>query len=162
MKVDLYARVSTGHQDVEQQINALRKWARINGHSITNDIIDKESGTIPLQQRKQFKNLLENPRGDALVVLDLNRLSRYWPDEPYLEQYFQIRGAKYKLVSLHDSIDLDNANGRLMFRIKFAVNCQMPEDMREKQKIGIETAKKHGKYKGRKKGALGKNKKNKI
>jgi len=32
----------------------------------------------------------------------------------------------------------------------------MPEDMKEKQKIGIDRAKKEGKYKGRKKGAINK------
>ena len=39
-----------------------------------------------------------------------------------------------------------------MFRIKMAVNCHMPEDMLEKQAIGIARAKKEGKYKGGKVG----------
>ena len=39
-----------------------------------------------------------------------------------------------------------------MFRIKMAIGCYMPEDMREKQKIGIARAKAEGKYKGGKKG----------
>ena len=159
MKVDLYARVSTGHQDVEQQIKALRRWAVLNSHRITSDVLDIESGTKPLMQRTQFKNLLDNPKGDALVVLDLNRLSRNWADEHHLETHFN---ESYQLISLHDSIDLTNANGRLMFRIKFAVNCQMPEDMKEKQNIGIDRAKKQGKYKGRKKGALGKINQSKV
>ena len=40
----------------------------------------------------------------------------------------------------------------MMFRIKMAVGCYMPEDMREKQIIGIERAKLEGKYKGGSKG----------
>lgn len=158
MRVDLYARVSTGHQDVLMQIKALRRWAVNNGHKITSDIMDQESGTKPLLERKQFKALLDSPKGDALVVFNLDRLSRHWADEPRLEKYFMDRVGKYQLISTHDSIDLDSANGRLMFRIKFAVNCQMPEDMKEKQKPGIARAKKEGKFKGRPKGAMGKNK----
>lgn len=154
MKVDLYARVSTEDQNVEQQIKTLRRWAKEQGHTICSDVIDKESGTIALQERKQFKELLENPKGEALVVLDLNRLSRNWYDQNFLEKYFIDNN--YKLLSLYDQIDLETPNGRLMFRIKFAINCQMPEDMKEKQAIGIARAKAEGKFKGRKKGALGK------
>lgn len=154
MKVDLYARVSTEDQNVEQQIKILRKWAKAQGYIITSDVIDKESGTIPLQQRKQFKALLDNPKGEALVILDLNRLSRNWYDQNFLEKYFL--DTNYKLISLYDQIDLDTPNGRLMFRIKFAVNCQYTEDMKSKQAIGIARAKAEGKYKGRKKGAVGK------
>lgn len=152
MKVDLYARVSTGHQDVEQQMKALRKWAVSNGHKITNDVTDKESGTKPLTDRKQFKELLDNPRGDALVVFNLDRLSRHWHDEPFIEDYFIDKKGVYELLSLNDSVDLFTANGRMMFRIKFAVNCQMPEDMKIKQKPGIARAKAEGKFKGGKKG----------
>ncbi len=39
-----------------------------------------------------------------------------------------------------------------MFRIKMAVQCYMPEDMFEKQKVGIERAKAEGKFKGGKRG----------
>ena len=45
-------------------------------------------------------------------------------------------------------MDLSNAAGRLMFRMKMAVGCYMSENMREKQVVGIERAKKEGKYKG--------------
>jgi putative DNA-invertase from lambdoid prophage Rac len=154
MKVDLYARVSTEDQNVEQQIILLRKWAKKEGHTITSDIIDKESGTIPLQERKQFKSLLYNPKGEALVILDLNRLSRNWYDQNFLEKHFLDND--YKLICLYDQIDLDTPNGRLMFRIKFAINCQYVEDMKSKQAIGIARAKAQGKYKGRPKGAKGK------
>jgi hypothetical protein len=41
-------------------------------------------------------------------------------------------------------MDLSTASGRLMFRMKMAVSCYMPEDMREV--AGIERAKKEGKY----------------
>ena len=43
-----------------------------------------------------------------------------------------------------------------MFRVRMAVCCLMPEDMKEKQKIGIERARAEGKYLGRKRGSKNK------
>lgn len=160
MKVRLYARVSTTHQDVDQQMIYLRQWARRNEHMIIDEILDTESGTIPLLQRVQFKYALDNPKGDAMVVVNLDRLSRNWYDENELEKYFA--EGEYKLISVKDEVNLSNANGRLMFRIKFAINCNMVEDMKEKQNIGIARAKKEGKFKGRPKGAMGKSKAEKL
>lgn len=156
MNVTLYARVSTVDQNVNQQMQELRKWAIRNEHRIVKEVWDEESGTIPLLDRKKFIDVLDNPKGEALIVFNLDRLSRYWADEPVLETYFIKSWDKYKLISLHDEINLDHANGRLMFRIKFAVNCQYVEDMKEKQGVGIQRAKEEGKYTGRKKGAKGK------
>ena len=156
MRVDLYARVSTEDQDVEQQIKHLRKWAVSQGHQISNETYDKQSGKVPLEERTQFINLLNNPKGDALVVLNLDRLTRNWDSVTFIEEHFRNSWDKYKLISTTDQIDLSNANGRLMFRIQLAINCNMPELMLEKQKIGIARAKEEGKYKGRQKGAKGK------
>jgi DNA invertase Pin-like site-specific DNA recombinase len=57
---------------------------------------------------------------------------------------------------MSDEINLSNASGRAMFRMKMIMNCYMPEDMREKQVIGIDRAKREGKFKGRKKGSVNK------
>ena len=86
---------------------------------------------------------------DAVLVYNLDRLTRNWDDVTMIERFFRENWGSDKLISCSDSIDLSNASGRLMFRIKMATNCYMPEDMREKQRIGIERAKKQGKFKGR-------------
>lgn len=154
MRVDLYARVSTEDQDVEQQILELRKWARSKDYLIASETYDKQSGKIPLEQREKFLNILNNPRGEALIVFNLDRLTRNWDSVTFLEHHFRKNWNNYKLISTKDEINLNSANGRLMFRIKLAINCHMPEDMIEKQAIGIARAKKEGKYKGRSKGAF--------
>jgi DNA invertase Pin-like site-specific DNA recombinase len=156
MRVDLYARVSTEDQDVNQQIIHLRKWAVDKGYRIASETFDTQSGKIELEQREQFMNLLKNPKGEALVVFNLDRLTRNWDSVVYLERHFRESWNKYKLISTKDEINLETASGRLMFRIKLAINCHMPEDMLEKQRIGIERAKAQGKYKGRLKGAKSK------
>lgn len=155
MKVTLYSRVSTGHQDVDQQMKALRQWAKRNEHIIVHEVWDKESGAKPLLDRENFKELLDNPKGDAIVIFNLDRLSRNWYDEPELEKYF-IRKDTPDLISIHDEINLNNASGRAMFRMKMVMNCFMPEDMKEKQKLGIDRAKAEGKFKGRKPGTKNK------
>lgn len=156
MKLDLYARVSTQDQNVDQQMRELRHWCVRNGHRIVNEIFDKQSAKIELEQRTKFMELLKNPKGDGLLIFNLDRLTRNWDSVTFIEKHFRESWNNYKLISTKDEINLENANGRLMFRIKLAVNCHMPEDMLEKQAVGIARAKAEGKFKGRKKGALGK------
>jgi DNA invertase Pin-like site-specific DNA recombinase len=157
MRLDLYGRVSTEkEQNVQQQIQHLRNWAIKNGHQIASETFDEQSGRVEVEQREKFMNLINNPKGDALLIVNLDRLTRNWNSVTFIEKHFRDNWDKYKLISTSDEINLKNANGRFMFRVKMAMNCYMPEDMLEKQVIGIERAKKEGKYLGRKKGAKGK------
>lgn len=156
MKVDLYARVSTEDQDVDQQMIHLRQWAIKQGYRIASETFDKQSGKVTLEEREQFIKLLNNPKGEALVVFNLDRLTRNWDSVTFIEKHFRENWDNYKLISTKDEINLDTANGRLMFRLKIAINCHMPEDMLEKQAVGIARAKAEGKFKGRQKGAKGK------
>lgn len=153
MKVALYCRVSTEEQNVKQQLDYLTKYALAKGFEVVKRIGDTESGSLPLHERKAFKKLLEQYTDyDALVVYNLDRLTRNWDDVTLIEKHFREHWSICKLISASDSIDLSIASGRLMFRIKMAIQCYMPEDMREKQRIGIERAKLEGKYKGGKPG----------
>jgi DNA invertase Pin-like site-specific DNA recombinase len=155
MRVAIYARVSTEDQNVEQQIDYLKEWCRNKNYNIIKCIADEESGRLPLIERKQFLKLLnESKKGnyEAIVIYNLDRLTRNWDDVTLIEKHFRDNWDICKLISIADKIDLSNASGRMMFRIKMAVGCYMPEDMREKQKIGIERAKAEGKFKGGTKG----------
>jgi DNA invertase Pin-like site-specific DNA recombinase len=156
MKLDLYARVSTEEQDVQQQMDYLRSWCRLQHHQIVNEVYDEESGTIPIEKREKFLGLLNKPKGEALLVYNLDRLTRNWDSVVFIEKFFRENWIKYKLISMSDEINLSNASGRAMFRMKMIMNCYMPEDMREKQVIGIDRAKREGKFKGRKKGSVNK------
>ena len=150
MKVAIYCRVSTKEQNVKQQVKKCKEYAKRNGWEILKVIKDEESGRKELLERKEFKKLLDTlDRYDAVLVYNIDRLTRNWGDQAKLEEYFK-EGCQ--LLSMSEPIDLQTASGRLMFRMKMAVSCYMPEDMREKQRIGIERAKKEGKYKGGVKG----------
>jgi DNA invertase Pin-like site-specific DNA recombinase len=125
----------------------LEDWAKKNNHEIRKKVLDEESGTIPLTERRKFRKLLEEKKAEGMAVSNLDRLTRNWDDVTFIEKQFRDNWDRYKLISTSDEVNLFNASGRAMFRIKMAINCMMPEDMREKQKIGIERAKKEGKYK---------------
>jgi len=158
-KICLYARVSTEDQNVEQQIKYLKEWANKNNFTVVKTVKDIESGLIPLVQRKRFSRLLEFAMNNGLdvCIYNLDRLTRNWEDVVFIEKHFRDHWEYSKLISTGDEINLSNANGRFMFRVRMAVCCLMPEDMREKQIIGIERARLEGKYKGRKPGSKNKN-----
>lgn len=152
MRIAIYARVSTDKQDVDQQALYCQEWAKKNGHQIVWTVKDKQSGRASLSERPKFLKFIDKSYNfdyEAILVYNLDRLTRNWDDVTMIERFFRENWLTDKLISCSDSIDLSNASGRLMFRIKMATNCFMPEDMREKQKIGIARAKKQGKFKGR-------------
>jgi DNA invertase Pin-like site-specific DNA recombinase len=155
MKILIYARVSTTDQDVDQQAEYCKKWAINNNHQIIWTIKDKESGRKELMERKQFSKIIQNTYNfeyDAVLVYHMDRLTRNWNDVTVIEKYFKENWDNKKLLTATYPIDLGTAQGRFMFRLMMAQQCYMPEDMLEKQRIGIERAKKQGKYKGGKKG----------
>lgn len=158
IKIVLYARVSTEDQNVEQQIKYLKEWSIKNDYIVVKIVKDIESGLTPLIKRKRFHSLLNYSLENKLdvCIYNLDRLTRNWEDVVFIEKHFRTNWDKSKLISTGDEINLSNASGRFMFRIRMAVCCYMPEDMKEKQKIGIARAKKEGRYKGRKKGSKNK------
>lgn len=160
-RVAIYARVSTEDQNVAQQVEYIKKWCLKQDYEVYKIVSDEESGRLPLTERKRFLGLLNDSKNGgykAIVVHNLDRLTRNWDDITFIEKHFRTHWHICRLISISDKVDLSNAAGRMMFRIKMAVNCYMPEDMREKQIIGIERAKAEGKYKG---GKIGRKKRNK-
>ncbi len=158
MNVTLYARVSTQDQNVDDKMRELRKWAKSNNHRIVHEVWDTESGTIDLKDRKKFLGILDNPKGDALVVNKLDRITRNFDSVTYIEKYFRENWETFQLKALDFEVNLNNAVGRLMFRQLMALACYEPELMKERQRPGIERAKAAGQFKGRKKGAVAKQK----
>src|SRR5215469_16408584 len=68
-----YARVSTGHQSLDQQVDALTA-AGVDANRVYSD---KLSGTSTREQRPGLAALLDCAReGDAVVVVGIDRLGR--------------------------------------------------------------------------------------
>ena len=89
MRVAIYARVSTGEQDSENQLEQLRDYCRRQGYVIEREYIDICSGGKA--DRQQLKVMFEHAsqrKFDLVLFWSLDRLSRegVLPTLQYLQQ----------------------------------------------------------------------------
>ena len=104
-----YARVSTGHQSLDQQVDALTD-AGVNDARVYTD---KLSGTSTREQRPVLAALLGYARaGDAIVVVGIDRLGRDAAEVMTTIRELGERGIV--LRSLREGIDTSNATGRMV------------------------------------------------
>jgi DNA invertase Pin-like site-specific DNA recombinase len=104
-----YARVSTGHQSLDQQLDALTA-AGVEGNRVYTD---KLSGTSTREQRPGLASLLDYAReGDAIVVVGIDRLGRNAAEVMTTIRELGNRGIV--LRSLREGIDTSNATGRMV------------------------------------------------
>lgn len=104
-----YARVSTGHQSLDQQVDALVA-AGVDGARVYSD---KLSGASTRQQRPGLASLLDYAReGDAIVVVGIDRLGRNAAEVMTTIRELGHRGIV--LRSLREGIDTSNAAGRMV------------------------------------------------
>jgi DNA invertase Pin-like site-specific DNA recombinase len=104
-----YARVSTDHQSLNQQVDALVA-ARVDANRIYSD---KLSGMSTREQRPGLAALLDYAReGDAIVVVGIDRLGRNAAEVMTTIRELGERGIL--LRSLREGIDTSNAAGRMV------------------------------------------------
>jgi site-specific DNA recombinase len=153
VKVAIYARISTdrGEQNIKQQIAHVREFCKRKGYEIYKVYKDEKTGKT--KQRNDYQKMLRQwheGKFETLVVQDVDRLTRDYYDGVALEK-FVIEKDKI-IISLSEPVDLTTPYGRFMFRVKLAMNSFYVENLVEKIRIGIQRAKKEGKYRGGKKG----------
>lgn len=104
-----YARVSTAHQSLDQQVDALTA-AGVEGSRVYTD---KLSGTPTRTQRPGLAALLDYAReGDAIVVVGIDRLGRNAAEVMTTIRDLGERGIVLK--SLREGIDTSNSAGRMV------------------------------------------------
>ena len=104
-----YARVSTGHQSLDQQVDALTGAGVDTGRVYS----DKLSGTSTREQRPGLAALLDYARpGDAIVVVGIDRLGRNAAE--VMTTIRDLRDRDIVLRSLREGIDTSNATGRMV------------------------------------------------
>lgn len=144
MKV-AYVRVSTVEQNEERQLQALE------GFEIEKWFVEKKSGKNT--NREQLTLMLEFVRaGDVIYVMDFSRLSRSVSDLLNIVQTLERKNVR--LVSLKENIDTHTPTGKLMLTVIGAIAEFERENLLERQKEGIDIAKKQGRYKGKKRKTL--------
>jgi DNA invertase Pin-like site-specific DNA recombinase len=145
----MYIRVSTKQQDLYRQ-------EQLGEQLIKKGEVDKiyrEKASGKDTNRPVLQELLKFARsGDTIIVESISRLIRSMTDFFKLLQEFKTKGITFKSIN-EPFVNTDSNNPfsdvMALFMAKMA---EIERDLiKERQKAGIERAKKEGKYKGRKK-----------
>jgi DNA invertase Pin-like site-specific DNA recombinase len=137
-----YARVSTKDQNLDLQIDALKK------AGCADTYIYREQITGATKDRPELINLLNSVRsGDVVVIWKLDRLGRSLGDLVNLVNQIQDKGAE--LQSLNDNIDTTTPQGKLTFHIFAAIAQFEREIIRERTNAGLASARARGRKGGR-------------
>lgn len=135
-----YIRVSTAEQ------NTARQESKLEG-TVDKLFIDKCSGKD--RHRPQLIECLAYLRnGDTLYIDELSRLGRNLKD--LIEIIDELKTKGVALVSLKEKLDTATPQGELMFHMLGAIGEFERKLLLQRQREGIQEAKKAGKYKGRK------------
>lgn len=136
MKVG-YVRVSTVEQNEGRQVLAMKE------HGVDKVFVDKASGKNT--KREKLDEMLRFVReGDVLYVSEFSRLARSTKDLLAIVEQLSAKGVD--IVSLKENIDTTTASGRMMLTVVAAIAQFEREIMLERQREGIELAKKAGKF----------------
>src|ERR1700749_3216898 len=142
-----YARVSTGHQSFDQQVDALTT-AGVDSARVYSD---KLSGTSTREQRPGLAALLDYARpGDAIVVVGIDRLGRNAAEVMLTIRELGERGIV--LRSLREGIDTSNATGRMIAGVLASLAELELELQRERRSAAREARRNRGQPIGRPKG----------
>jgi len=159
-KAVIYARVSTGEQETENQINVLMKWAESKGFKVTKVYQENESAWKNGHQAA-FAELLADAlhyRFDYVLVWALDRVSREGPLAVLkIIDYLKRRGVK--LLSYQETwTEAPGELADLLYAIVAWVAQFESKRRSERTLAGVARAKKQGIHCGRLSGAKDKKK----
>lgn len=109
-----YARVSTGEQNLDLQIQALKK----AGVMADNMHVEKIGATAKKRTELNYA-IMDCRDGDTFIVWRLDRLARSMPDLYKLLERIYANGAKFR--SLTENFDFDTISGKFVLAILGAV-----------------------------------------
>lgn len=136
-----YARVSTLDQNLDRQIDELKRSGC--------EKIYEEKITGTKKDRPELNRLIEFARdGDTVVISELTRLSRSTKDLFYIVEVLQDKNINIKSLK-ENWLDTTTPQGKLMFTI-FAGLSQFERDLiSQRTKEGLKAAKARGRLGGR-------------
>lgn len=156
-KIFGYVRVSTKDQKEDRQVAAIKEYCKDNDIKLDDRdiIIDKESGKDFNRQSYQTLKTQLARQGDTIIIKELDRLGRNmeqikeeWQD--LIKQGINIIVIDTPILNTSNKTDLEKT---LISNIVFELLSYMAEKERQKirqrQREGIEQAKKAGKHLGR-------------
>lgn len=134
-----YARVSTKDQNLARQEEALEK-------EVDRYFCDKSTGKN--MDREEFQKMLGQLRsGDTLKVISIDRIGRNVRE--LVNTAYQLEEMGVNIVSIKESIDTSTPMGKIFYNI-VAVFAELElNSIHERQRAGIEAAKREGRFTGR-------------
>ena len=143
-----YARVSTTDQNLERQL------VRLKAAGCEKIFEEKMSGAV--LERPALRRMIDFIReGDVVVVTELDRLGRSNKDLTQIMDEIRGKKASFEFLNLPSFAGVQDDNIRMLLNsiiielYKYMAQSER-ERIRERQRQGIELAKKAGKFKGRK------------
>ena len=134
-----YARVSTKEQNSARQKEALQDKCNVYFE-------DKLSGRN--MKRPEFQKMMEQLRpGDTVMVISIDRLGRNLKELVELSSKLKEMGVN--IVALNQGIDTNSKVGQLFYNFMALMSEMELMFIHERQREGIELAKREGRYKGR-------------
>lgn len=144
-----YARVSTEKQSLDRQIHKLKEYG------CEEIFTDKATGS-DFKNRKGFNKMLNFIRkGDIVVFVELDRLGRDKEEIKKTWEYFISKEIDIVVLDMPilDTTKYNDEFGELILSITKEILAHNAESERiktlERQRYGIEQARKEGRYKGR-------------
>jgi DNA invertase Pin-like site-specific DNA recombinase len=138
-----YARVSSTDQDLNLQIDSLKKEGCLSELIFTDKISGAKSSRPGLD-----KCLEKLKKGDTLIVWRLDRLGRSMSHLINLIEDLIKRGIKFKSIQ-DGAIDTSTASGELVFNIFSALSQFERRLIQERTNAGLAAARQRGKVGGR-------------
>lgn len=153
MTIAAYIRVSSRNQKHDSQRAEIEKWLAANSidPAQVEWFADKETGTT--LRRPEFERLQADifaGKVKTVVLWKLDRLSRRLRDGVTTLADWAERGLRVVVVT--QQLDFNGAIGRTLAALLLGLAEIEWEYRKERQRAGIEVAKKNGVYKGRKAG----------
>jgi DNA invertase Pin-like site-specific DNA recombinase len=148
--VAVYIRVSTVGQNEAGQRGEIERWLSGNGidSASVRWFVDKKTGdTLKRPAFEQLQGAIFAGEIGSVVVYKLDRLSRSLRDGINVLCDWCEKGLR--VVSVTQQIDLSGTVGRMIAAVLLGVAEMETELRRERQRAGIDAAKKRGEYKGR-------------
>ena len=143
-----YIRVSTEHQETarQQEIMCSYQVDRIFSEKIS---VSTQNASLFATDRPQLRASPNYVReGDTLYIKSISRLGRSTKD--LLNIIDTLTGKGVTLISHKEKIDTDTPTGKFMLTVFAALSQLEREQLKQRQREGIEIAKAQGKYTGRK------------
>ena len=144
-----YARVSSKSQEDNSSLEAQKQEFIQKGVPVKNIRVEVGSAADKIQERPVFYNLIDNElkENDLLLVTKIDRCSRNTLEFLKLQERLHKKGVRFLSLDLPYSNDM--AVNQLISTNLAAIATFENERRKERQRQGIQAAKKNGKYLGR-------------